>query len=148
LTNLTFNLNESVIFIIWHVSFFIAFYLDEKSPYTEQISSNLNDFNLYLTLLYGFDSLFTQFPGGYATPLGEEGINISGGQRQLIALARALLQKPKVLILDEATSSLDKQTESFVLTLLKRLSRKSIIIFISHREQSLSKITNKIYRFM
>ena len=97
---------------------------------------------------YGFDSLFIQFPGGYATPLGEEGINISGGQRQLIALARALLQKPKVLILDEATSSLDKQTESFVLTLLKRLSRKSIIIFISHREQSLSKITNKIYRFM
>lgn len=97
---------------------------------------------------HGFDSLFTQFPGGYATPLGEEGINISGGQRQLIALARALLQKPKVLILDEATSSLDKQTESFVLTLLKRLSRKSIIIFISHREQSLSKITNKIYRFM
>ena len=97
---------------------------------------------------HGFDSLFKQFPGGYATPLGEEGINISGGQRQLIALARALLQKPKVLILDEATSSLDRQTESFVLTLLKRLSRKSIIIFISHREQSLHKITNKIYRFM
>lgn len=96
---------------------------------------------------YDFDSCFAQFPGGYPTPLGEEGINISGGQRQLMAFARALLGKPKVLILDEATSAMDKKTEAFVLDLLGQLKKEMIILFITHREYSLGKITDNVLRF-
>lgn len=51
---------------------------------------------------FGFDVYFNQFPQGLATILGEEGINLSGGQKQIIALARVLFKKPQFLILDEA----------------------------------------------
>ena len=96
---------------------------------------------------YGFDSYFSKFPGGYSTPLGEEGINISGGQRQLVAFARALFDKPQLLILDEATSAMDKETELFILGLLQKLKKKMMIIFMTHREYSLKKIADRTYRF-
>lgn len=96
---------------------------------------------------YDFDKYFSQFPGSYATPLGEEGINISGGQRQLMAFARALIDMPQVLILDEATSAMDKVTEAFVLDLLEELKPKMLIIFITHREYSLRGLADKVYRF-
>ena len=96
---------------------------------------------------YGFDDYFSQFPGGYLTPLGEEGINISGGQRQLVAFARALFNQPQLLILDEATSAMDKKTEAFVLNLFSELKKKMILIFISHREYSLKEMADKIYDF-
>ena len=96
---------------------------------------------------YGFDTYFSKFPASYATPLGEEGINISSGQRQLVAFARALFEKPKLLILDEATSAMDKETEGFVLDLLEKMKKKMIIIFITHREYSLKNSADKIYRF-
>ena len=96
---------------------------------------------------YGFDTYFNKFPGGYATPLGEEGINISGGQIQLVAFARALLDMPQLLILDEATSAMDKTTEAFVIKLLKKLKSKMTIIYITHREYSLMDIADKVYRF-
>lgn len=95
---------------------------------------------------YGFDHYFSQFPGGYATPLGEEGINISGGQRQLVAFARALFEKPQLLILDEATSAMDKKTEAFILNLLKRIKKKMMIIFISHREYSLKEVADHVFQ--
>ena len=97
---------------------------------------------------YGFDRYFSKFPGGYATPLGEEGINISGGQRQLVAFARALFEKPQLLLLDEATSAMDKETEAFVLNLLHRIKKKKIIVFISHREYSLKEVADTIYQFI
>ena len=56
---------------------------------------------------FGFDVYFNQLPQGLATILGEEGINLSGGQKQIIALARVLYKKPQFLILDEATSAMD-----------------------------------------
>lgn len=97
---------------------------------------------------YGFDRYFSKFPGGYATPLGEEGINISGGQRQLVAFARALFEKPQLLLLDEATSAMDKETEAFVLNLLHRIKKNKIIVFISHREYSLKEVSDTIYQFI
>jgi len=96
---------------------------------------------------HGFDTYFSQFPGGYHTPLGEEGINISGGQPQLVAFARALFIQPQLLILDEGTSAMDKKTEAFVLQLLKKLKNEMIVIFITHREYSLHENADKIYRF-
>lgn len=94
---------------------------------------------------YGFEFFINSLPQSYATILGEEGINLSGGQKQLIALMRALYKKPKVLLLDEFTSAMDRKTEKFVLDLLNKLKSELTIIFISHRLHSLPKIANRIY---
>ncbi len=94
----------------------------------------------------GFDRYFEDFPQGYATLLGEEGTNISGGQRQLVALARALYQKPDLLLLDEATSAMDRKTEQHMLQLLFSLKEKEKmgIILVTHRVQS-TKLADRIY---
>ncbi len=94
---------------------------------------------------YGFDKYIAQFPQGYATILGEEGINLSGGQKQIIALARALYKKPQLLILDEYTSAMDRKTEQFSLNLLRQIKQKVGIVFISHRLHSLPNIADRIY---
>ena len=72
-------------------------------------------------------------PQGYETILGEQGLNISGGQRQRIALARALIRDPQVLILDEATSSLDRESERFVQETIESLAGHKTVLIISHR---------------
>ena len=82
---------------------------------------------------YGFENYFMQFPQNYGTILGEEGVNISGGQKQLVALARALYHSPQILILDEPTSAMDRNTENFVLNLLQNLKSDMIIFIVSHR---------------
>ncbi|MFM8742382.1 MAG: peptidase domain-containing ABC transporter, partial [Cytophagales bacterium] len=84
----------------------------------------------------GFENVFQNFPQGYLTLLGEEGINISGGQKQLVAIARALFKKPQVLLLDEATSAMDKNTEAFVLNLLQQLKPNMSILFVTHRNDT------------
>ncbi|NOU18624.1 MAG: peptidase domain-containing ABC transporter [Bacteroidales bacterium] len=93
---------------------------------------------------YGFDTYFSDFPQQYLTILGEEGINISGGQQQLVALARALYKKPKLIILDEATSAMDRNAENFILDLLQQLRNELAIIMITHRIKTASK-ADKIY---
>lgn len=94
---------------------------------------------------YGFSTFIEQFPQGYITILGEEGINLSGGQKQIIALARALYNNPQLLLLDEVTAAMDRVTEKFVLNLLIRLKSKIAVIFISHRLHILKNISDKIY---
>lgn len=94
---------------------------------------------------YGFTEFINSLPQGFATILGEEGINLSGGQKQIIALMRVLYKKPQLLLLDEFTSAMDRKTEKFVLKLLNKLKSELTIIFISHRLHSLPKIANRIY---
>ncbi len=81
----------------------------------------------------GFQSFFTDFPRGYNTILGEEGVNISGGQQQLVAIARALFQRPQLLLLDEATGAMDRRTENYILNVLQQLKPHMAILLVTHR---------------
>jgi len=76
------------------------------------------------------------FPDGYASLVGERGMTLSGGQKQRVVLARTLLKNPRILILDDATSSVDTETEAEIRSALKRLMQNRTTFIIAHRIQS------------
>ncbi|PIR39884.1 MAG: multidrug ABC transporter ATP-binding protein [Alphaproteobacteria bacterium CG11_big_fil_rev_8_21_14_0_20_39_49] len=84
-------------------------------------------------------------PEGLDTTVGEQGTKLSGGQRQRIGIARALYNNPQVLVLDEATTALDPQTEEKICNTLKEISEEVTIIAISHQPKLIS-ITDEVYR--
>jgi len=81
----------------------------------------------------GLEADFDRFPEGLETIVGERGVSLSGGQKQRIALARALLKHPKLLVLDDAFSSLDAETEAFILKQIKQTIREVTTVIITHR---------------
>ena len=90
--------------------------------------------------------LVENLPEGLNTNIGDSGIKLSGGQRQRLAIARAFYRKSRLLILDEATSSLDNKTESEIMNSIDLISNNCTLVVIAHR---LSTVINsdKIYEF-
>ncbi len=82
------------------------------------------------------DSFVSTFPEGYETNLGQGGVNVSGGQKQRLCIARALLKNPKILILDDSTSAVDTATESRIRTALKDIAPQTTKIIIAQRISS------------
>jgi len=93
----------------------------------------------------GFDGYFSNFQDSYWTMLGEEGINISGGEKQLVALARALFSNPKILLLDEVSASMDEKTEQFVLEMLLSQKAKFLTLFITHKKELVNKFSDIVF---
>ena len=83
--------------------------------------------------LLGIDEFISKLPDGIDTVIGESGYNISSGQKQLISFARALIKNPKLLILDEATSSIDTETEKFIQNKMKDILSGKTSIIVAHR---------------
>ncbi|KAK7478870.1 hypothetical protein BaRGS_00029851 [Batillaria attramentaria] len=79
------------------------------------------------------DAIMTRFPKKYETQVGERGLKLSGGEKQRIAIARAIMKDPPILVYDEATSSLDTITEQNILHALRRVTRGRTTIVIAHR---------------
>ncbi len=90
------------------------------------------------------EEFINELPQGYTTLLGEEGVNLSGGQKQIIALIRALYRNPQLLILDEFTSNIDHKSEQVIINQLIKLKSKTTIIIITHRLHTIKQIADKI----
>jgi ATP-binding cassette subfamily B protein len=88
--------------------------------------------------LAGADAFVSELPGGYDAILGERGFSMSGGQRQRIALARAILADPRVLILDDATSSVDASKEHEIRDALTQVMDNRTTIVIAHRPATIA----------
>ncbi|MCB1081482.1 MAG: ATP-binding cassette domain-containing protein, partial [Chlamydiia bacterium] len=86
------------------------------------------------------DEFIRNIPGGYEAKVGERGTKLSGGEKQRIAIARALLVDAPILILDEATSSLDSITENYIQDSLETLMQNRTTLVIAHRLSTLSRM--------
>lgn len=93
---------------------------------------------------YGFDRFFRELPEGLFTVIGEGGVKLSGGQKQLVAFARALFRPHSIFILDEMTAAMDRKTESFINDLLIKMKEDHIIICVTHRLDTARQISDRI----
>ena len=91
------------------------------------------------------EDLIKNLPLGLQTHIGEKGLRISGGQRQRLGIARALYTNPSILVFDEATSSLDSETENEILDVIKELKKEKTIIVVTHKS-NISDLCDHLYR--
>ena len=103
----------------------VAFGIDEKEIDENKVWQALKKAKL--------DDFVASLPGGDDTEVGERGTRLSGGQRQRIGIARALYSDPDILVLDDATSALDNETEKEVMNAINGLKGSKTIIMIAHR---------------
>jgi ATP-binding cassette subfamily B protein len=93
----------------------------------------------------GADEFIELLPNGYETLLEEGASNLSGGQRQRLAIARALLPRPRILILDEAASALDPESEAIFMRNMSEISKGKTVVIISHRLSTLVKADKIVF---
>lgn len=108
------------------------------------LDEQVNKQKLQELISLGFERFINSLPQGFLTLVGEEGINLSGGQKQLLGWMRALYHNPQFLILDEPTSSLDKANRKFIYDLIQKLKTEKIIFIISHYLEDLKEISDEI----
>ena len=119
----------------------LSYNITFDKTYTDYDRERLDDILKFLHL----DSLLKSLPARLETNIGEEGSKLSGGQKQRIAIARAIFPDREILIFDEITSNLDKETEKEVIqTILKIAKQDKTIIFVSHKDEILD-VCDKIY---
>lgn len=106
-----------------------------KEPSEEKVLQSARDADVYENIM--------EFQHGFNTRIGERGITLSGGQKQRLSIARAIVREPKILMLDDALSAVDTNTENNILNSLKRIMQGRTTIIISHRVSS-AKLANKI----
>jgi ABC-type multidrug transport system fused ATPase/permease subunit len=112
----------------------IAYGVDEASAQDVEAAAALASVDEYIHRL----------PDGYATHIGDRGVQLSGGQRQRLAIARAILRRPKILVLDEATSALDAELESIVQHALRSIDYRPTTIIIAHRLSTVAHVNRVI----
>ena len=125
----------------------IALVQQEVFLFSDTILNNINLFDTDITRLkiieaakeIGVDSFIQTLPNSYDYIVGERGVTLSSGQRQLIAFLRVYVRNPKILILDEATSSIDTSTEELLQNALEKLSKDRTTIVIAHRLSTIVK---------
>ncbi|MBC8266529.1 MAG: ABC transporter ATP-binding protein [Flavobacteriales bacterium] len=125
----------------------IAFVQQEVFLFSDSIFNNITLYDEHISIdvvesaakQIGIHDFIKSLPGGYSYSVGERGVTLSTGQRQLIAFLRVYVRNPKILILDEATSSIDTETEQLLQNALEKLAINRTLIIIAHR---LSTIAN------
>ena len=129
----------------------IGYVTQDVFLFSDTITNNIlfgcqnEDFNLVLEAAKNTDLIrnINSFPKKFETKIGERGITLSGGQKQRISIARAIIKKPKILILDDCLSALDTKTENVILENFKKIMKETTTIIISHRISSV-KLANQI----
>lgn len=109
------------------------------------LDEKIDEAKLQQVISLGFEKFVSTLPQGFLTIVGEEGINLSGGQKQLLGWLRALYHNPQFLILDEPTSSLDEENRQFIYGLILKLKTERIIFIISHHIEDLKQISDDIF---
>lgn len=120
---------NNIIYIPQHPKMFNKTILYNISYGTKYEEKYINDFLQKI----GFDVFFKKFDNGLNTKVGKEGSHLSGGQKQIIAIIRSLLQNKMIIMLDEPTSSLDPELKSNIINLLKKIDNKTLLI-VTHDE--------------
>ena len=113
--------------------FFNIKYADNNASKEDVISA---------AILANIHHFIDDLPDKYNTMVGERGLKLSGGEKQRIAIARAVLKKPKIIIFDEATSSLDSKSENKILNSMKKISKDITSLVIAHRLSTISDADN------
>lgn len=93
---------------------------------------------------FGFGNFVARFTNGYSTLLGDSGVKLSGGEKQMLALMRVIVKNPSVIILDEPTASMDRDMELFTMNIISQIKERSIVIMVSHKFGLLRRFADKI----
>jgi ATP-binding cassette, subfamily C, bacteriocin exporter len=94
---------------------------------------------------YKLETFFNRLPGGIATVVGEDGIKLSGGQKQIVAFLRVLVQDPEIIIVDEGTSNMDRESEMTITGILNKIKAEKGILLITHRINLIKQLCDYIY---